>query len=519
MSRLRLSVSALALICCGCARESDRSPAAQWQRALELWRDQDLSAAHRAWLDIDPAAPEGAEARRRLAAAAVEYRRGIELLRSGAPEARDALVAGTAIAPMDPALYLPLARACRDRGIDGHAVDYYRKYLSLAPAGPERAAAETELRAVLHGGALELDGIFERRRSRWPAALAGSGAAAALAAALLALVWLRRRRGPPLAERAAQSPELHPALAYLIGCLRHELLKHRIFAVADVVHAVAGGGAAAGRAQLDFLLARLYRGEPLAAAWRGHVGTFERALGPRFALARDERSFRRAGRAIAELARLEPALKLNDMSFRKAAARLERAHRELRRFDAELQALVAGLVRTRIDGALLDEAVRAVRAEQDAAPLDELSVAEVPAGVAVEVYRIDLIIILKNLVRNAAAAAGRGPAPRRVALDVEVALEPTGEELVRLRVRDTSPERLTPEVIAAARLERGLGLVTAALARYDGALEVEPGEGGFTQAVVVRLFRALDGEAAAGAAGAAGGERTGGARAPEAAAS
>jgi signal transduction histidine kinase len=486
-----------------CGREA-RTPAEQWQRAVELWRwrEQDVGAAFRAWTAIDPASAEGVEARRRLALAEVSYRRGIERLRSGAPGSREALVEGTAIAPMDPALYLPLARACRDRGLDGRAAEFYRKYLALAGAVAERGAAEAELGAIVDGEP-ELGGIFEPRRAPtpwWPFVV-GAPLLVALAAAAIALA---RRRGPSLERRAAASPELHPALAYLIGCLRHELLKHRVGAVADVVRALGGetGSAPAhdeppapsiDRAQLEFLLARLYRGEPLVAAWRGHLGTFERALGPRFALERNERSFRRAGRALATLQRLEPALR-NERSFRKAAARLERAHRELRRFDAELQALTRGLVRTRLDGVLLAEVARAVRAEQAAVPLDELTLAEVPDGIAVEVYRIDLIIILKNLLRNAVAAAGRGPAPRRVALDVAVEIEPTGEELVRVRVRDTSPEPLTPETIAEARLERGLGLVTAALERYQGALTVEPGAGGYTQAVVVKLFRALDGD-------------------------
>ncbi|HZS37608.1 MAG TPA: hypothetical protein VFF06_12315 [Polyangia bacterium] len=489
MARLSLCLSTLTLLACGRASVAGQSPAAEWRRAQALWHDENLPAAHRAWLAIDPASPEGIEAHRRLAAADAEYRRGIELLRSGAPDAREPLLAATALAPMDPALYLPLARACRDRGLDGRAIEFYGKYLSLAPTGDERAAAERELRALT--GRPDLDGFLEPKRSiAGVVALSIAGTIAFFALAAF-VVWSARRRGPSLEARAAQSPELHPALAYLIGCLRHELLKHRIFAVGDVVHAAAGESEPA-RAQLEFLVGRLYRGEPLGAAWRGHLGTFERALGPRFALARNERSFRRAGRAIAELERLRPALEHPGASFRRAAARLERAHRELRRFDAELQALTAGLVRTRIDGALLDEVVRAVGAEPGSSPLDELSVGALPPNLAVEVYRIDLIIILKNLVRNAVAAAERGPRPRRVALDVQVALEPTGEELVRVRVRDTSPERLTPEQIAAARLERGLGLVTAALGRYDGALEVEPGDAGFTQAVVVRLFRALD---------------------------
>ena len=87
--------------------------------------------------------------------------------------------------------------------------------------------------------------------------------------------------------------------------------------------------------------------------------------------------------------------------------------------------------------------------------------------------------------------------PHLIALDVELALLPTGEEIVRLRVHDTSPESLTTEQIYQSldphdpRIQHGLGLVTAALHLYNGAITVEPGRPGFAKAVVVQLFRAL----------------------------
>ena len=111
----------------------------------------------------------------------------------------------------------------------------------------------------------------------------------------------------------------------------------------------------------------------------------------------------------------------------------------------------------------------------------------VPAGSAVDVYRTDLRIGLKNIFRNAIAALGVSPRPRRLAADVLVELEPTGEEIVRIRVRDSSQARL--EAAAAAGVEHGLGIVHTALLRYDGSLEVLPGGDGYAKAVVVRLFR------------------------------
>ena len=56
----------------------------------------------------------------------------------------------------------------------------------------------------------------------------------------------------------------------------------------------------------------------------------------------------------------------------------------------------------------------------------------------------------------------------------------------------SQPQALTTEAIYDRRVDRGLGLVTAALTRYDGAIEVEPPREGYAKAVSVRLFRALD---------------------------
>ncbi|MBI2897138.1 MAG: hypothetical protein HYY06_26515 [Deltaproteobacteria bacterium] len=471
------------------------APEEAWRMAEELWRRRDFDA-HRSWLAVDPNSRQGREARRRLSRADQRYREGVRRLERGEPGARDALLEGVAIAPMDPALYLPLARACRARGLEVRAEDYYKKFLRLRPDHPQAPAARLEL------GALdpELQGIFEPEPSQTPApavpirpppsvSLVPAFAAGAIAfAAAVALFARLFRRGLPLARLAAESPELQPSIAYLVSSVRHELLKHRIGAIGDAVRALGKGEATA--EQRAFLAARLYGGEPLVLAWRGHVRAFERALGPRLDLRRADRGFREAGRAIGRIAALERALAAGDA---RAAERLAWAHRKLLELDADLAALATRLVRTTVDEVLLEEVVREVRSEYAAGrvELDALVIGPVAPGVSVEVFRFDLVLVLKNVVRNAILAVGRSAPPRRIALDVGVELEPTGEEAVRVRVRDTSTEALTTEAIYERRVDRGLGLVTAALTRYDGAIEVEAGSQGWAKGVTVRLFRAL----------------------------
>lgn len=472
-----------------------QSSAERWAHAESLWREKSPSA-YRAWRSLDPASDEGRKAAVRLALAEAHYLRGIERLREGQPGSREALLDGVARAPMDPALYLPLARACKQRQLPLRAAEFYRKYLQQGGSDPQARAELAQLDAPL-------DDIFDPAAPpvtalapppTVPGWLAVSGGTALLLALVgLLAVWQRGRGRRSLVELAQASPELHPALAYLIGCLRHELLKHRILAVGDAVRALAAGTPLPG--QRAFLLARLFSGEPLRVAWAGHLGTFIRALGPRFDLARGDRGFREAGRAVGELASLEVAFARGDAD---APARLERAYERLRAFDRTLGAFAAGLTQTPVDAALLREVVDAVRAEYAAGQvaLDEVQLAEVPAGVAVEVYRLDLVLILKNLTRNAILAVGRAPAPRRIALDVQVCLEPTGEEIVRVRVRDSSPEPLSPGALIGRAQDRGLGIVTTALDRYDGCLELLPAADGFEKGVAVRLFRALGDEPA-----------------------
>lgn len=499
----------------GCGREewTDRASSARaWRDAQSRWSQQRDPLAWREWMDIDPGTPEGREARRLLAEADARYRAGIARVASGDPDARRTFEEAVLLAPMDPRLYLPLARAFRaqaDADPDNphlfiRAAVYYRKFLLLVPDDPDAGAARRELEELDPESAAWLDALGPEPAAPIAGAATssepGAGWAAApwlalasLLLALVALVLLLARPGRrlrSLEELATERPELHPAIAYLVSGLRHELLKHRIGAVASAVEALAEGRAS--MPQRAFVTGRLFGGEPLREAWEGHLRAFERALGPELDVRRRDRAIARAGRAIDAIARLEGALHRGD---RRAVERLRGAHEELRALDRRLALLVSRLVRTRVDAALLREVVDEVRGEYapSRVALDGLAIDAPDPAPAVEVFRVDLVLVLKNVVRNAILAVGRGEPPRRISLDVTTELEPTGEENVVIRVRDTSPDPLTTEAIYERRVGSGLGLVTAALSRYDGAIAVEAcAEGGWAKAVSLRFFRAFE---------------------------
>lgn len=511
---------------CGGGRGGAGAGEERWRRAQALWREQrELAAGYRLWASLEPQRPGGAQAQARLRAADQHYRRGIALIAADKPGAREELAAGKAVAPMDPALYLPLARACRDQEINIRAIDYYRWFLKYFPGTPEARTARAELHRIEPdadsepgprpdpgegGSLLAWLQAPESAPPQWPVVAGIVVTGVGVVGGLAALGWrLRRRRS--LAQLAADSPELQPAISYLIGRLRHELLKHRIGAVADAIKALSSGQSSA--AQRMFLRERVFGGEPLLKAWDGHLRALARTLGPHAAVLRTDSGFASADRTIRALVAEQEAFTLGQPA---AIRRMQAAYARLRQFDDQLLALLMRLSRTVIDRSLLEEVLTSVGEEYAVSQVALAPIRVEPPGelVAVEVYRTDLVLVLKNLLRNAILAVGRSPEPRQVALDVELTMLPTGEEIVRLRVHDTSPEPLTTEQIYQSldphdpRIQHGLGLVTAALHLYNGAITVEPGRPGFHKAVVVQLFRALttptaDGEDAPAAAGAA----------------
>lgn len=525
-----------------CGGPAPGSPAAALQRAEALWRSREPSAAYTAFQAIDPESPEGRAASARLRAADQRYREAIRLLRDGDPRARAVLREGMALAPMDPRLYLPLARASRDQGLLVRAAVFYRKFLAARPDDPEAEAADRELLALDPDAELLGDAQVSQVSGARGERPLQSVRSALLRSALLVLgwalplllvlgagaaLWLRRRRAVSLAQVAAASPELHPALTYQLGGLRHELLKHRVAAVGPALGALLAGKG--GAEEWTYLGDRLFgrapepraagaggnRGaeaaltsgggeEPLLRAWEAHLRGLHRALGLRDELLRGDRLLREAHRAVQRIARLERPLRRAGAQAVRGGALTPGALRGLRRvheareallaFDLQAARLCESLSRTEISDALLREVTASVRAEYAAGrvPLDELALVPVPAGIFVEVYRADLLLVLRNLTRNAVRAAALAPPPRRVALDVQIELQATGEEMVRLRVRDSSPEPCDVVDLADRRPERGLGLVVAALNLYRGGVDVEPGSDGYAKAVTVWLFRAMD---------------------------
>lgn len=457
-------------------------------QGLRLWRNRQPGA----WMVIKSIPPEtvtGREARERLKRADRHYQKSLDLLQQGEDEAAFGEIArGRETGPIDPHLYLEVGDIMRNRGWREQAVRYYGRYLAFMNQAGEPIDAETlrDITLYIAGGDPEF-APPPQPESNWTPLVVGAGVVVvALLASILMFLW----RGRTLTELIDESPELHPRIAYAVGCLRHELLKHRLGALGDTVGVLrTRKGLTPG--QLSYLRDRLFGGESLTRLWRIYLDTFDRLSGQRLNLNRRDREFRRAGQAVRTLEGLQSKFEQPSEQF---AEKLEGLRQQISHFDRHLRSVADRLCRSRVDGQLLREAVFSVQGEPRAADirLDEIHFAEPPPEVYVEVFRTDLLIVLRNLVRNAILALGRQESSARVlGLEVELRTEPTGDESVLIKVLDTSPELVTTADIYGRRLDHGLGLVAAAVTRYDGSVFVEPGSDQWRKAVVVRFFRSL----------------------------
>src|SRR5512138_3709707 len=284
----------------GCGGSAALQDELAWREAEGQWRREELTAFD-AWRKLDRRYPRGREAREQLDKADLLYRRAVLLLHTEQPGVAEVVEEARALAPMDPALYLPLARIARDRGRVVKAAEFYVKYLAQRSEATEALAARAELKALIgdedfgFGDGPQVTGTGAGNGGhRWPIGYVAVPAIVLLLGLGL-LLWFRRRHFRPLRDIVLERPELHQTIAYQIGCLRHEFLKHRIGAAGDALQALLRGQASP--EQRRFLEERFCKGEPLLGAWRAHTGALERALGLRFLLGKGDPLFRAGERA------------------------------------------------------------------------------------------------------------------------------------------------------------------------------------------------------------------------------
>jgi tetratricopeptide (TPR) repeat protein len=336
----------------------------------------------------------------------------------------------------------------------------------------------------------------------------------AVALAILGAAWLVRRRiwgGVDLRTLLERRPEAGPEVQRILSAIRHEVLKHNTLVLTGLVEAVERGEGAAEKAAFcgESLLGQggkegaIHRleayGEQLAQVGRNH--------GERLNLRRKDPALSALLRGFGLLRRVESLLGRVDHLGDRERARLVRTLRiaarllnvegyeavralleRLRVLEVDRDLLVAIYERTCREPALAAAAI---------APLDLDLRVPIPLGVVVPRQAFE--DILTNLIRNAIQSSMRhGQREVQVGLAAQSEVDPiTGIERAVFLVRDRSPQVLTTEMLRGRYIEEGLGLTADLVSRYEGTLDVLPGEDGWSKAVAVKLPRAEP--AAAGA--------------------
>lgn len=352
----------------------------------------------------------------------------------------------------------------------------------------------------------EARALLDDVESRILVAAIGAGATLLL---LLGLgLWLRRRLygGLSLQALLAEHPEAGPDVQRILSAIRHEVLKHNTLVLTGLAEAIARGERAAEKAA--FCYRSLFgTGSESGAMARLHAYAEElqqvgRAHGVRLNLHRRDPALSALLRGFTVMRKVGGVLNRVDGLGPRARARLLRqlqlAARLLNTEGYEaVRSLLDRLRVLDVDAELLTSIfARTLREPALAAAMGRVQ----PLVLSAPVLPVHVLMprrafedILQNLLRNAIESSLREGAEGAlvVGLAVELELDPiTGLQRVVFLVRDRSPATVTAEVLRGRTIEEGLGLTAELVSRYEGTLDVLPGEDGWAKSVVVKLPRA-----------------------------
>ena len=302
-------------------------------------------------------------------------------------------------------------------------------------------------------------------------------------------LYFRGRTVEGVVRRPPEGSDLKLVVSNL-SYIEHELIKHRV----PVIRSLLGKGRWSDD-DWDLLARTLGSGEAsLVSELGGYFGGIQRGSGRTLVNFTRDRAFNLAHRQV------QLIQKTGERWLRETPApspdeherqRVERAAAWLAAdFRKYLLELRRSVFRCLLTGGRLERSGR--RGIMEAAREGELTFDVPPKDCIVNILPGDLDLVIRNLVRNATQASRPGGMSPLVHIDVEEIAEETGEESVLIRVHDNCPQLLTREQIYGREASRGLGLVTTALNRYQGAVRcIESDHEGMEKAMEVRLQRSL----------------------------
>jgi len=349
----------------------------------------------------------------------------------------------------------------------------------------------------------EAESLRQTVRDRLIVAIAACVGAFLLFVIAVSFVLRRIYGGADLMTLIAKHPEAGPEVQRVLSAVRHEVLKHNTMMLDGLIEAMEGRGDAA---ELAAHFGKAICGDGadggLGARLDGYVAALDRIGGAnrtRLNLRRKDPAMAPLLRGICILARAGgklaryPSLGAGD---RAALLRgLKTAAHLLNTTGYEaVRGLLDRLRALQIDAELLRGVFERCTREPSFsgvafAPLDVETRLDAPAGI--HVPRAAFEDVMTNLVRNAIQSSLKyGEERDAVHIGFGVAVEVdavTGLERVVFEVRDRSRKVLTAEMLRGRYIEEGLGLTADLVSRYDGTLDVVPGTGVWSKAVVVKL--------------------------------
>ncbi|NLN63385.1 MAG: tetratricopeptide repeat protein [Myxococcales bacterium] len=353
----------------------------------------------------------------------------------------------------------------------------------------------------------EATALLQQVRTRMRAIVIVYGIAFGLALALLIAILVRRLGGSDLRRLIAKHPEAGVHVQRILSAVRHEVLKHNTMMLSGLVTAMQDGEDVAlrlarfeesffGTGEENAVASRLQRYvdelEKIGHAHRCHLALARKdpALAP---LMRGMHLVGQTRPQLSRYAQLSPAGRRRLLVKLRRAADLLNLHGY-----AAVCSLLDKLRHLDITARLLTDIYERCIREPAFAPVSFAPLhLEMPDGepLAISVPRTSFEDILTNLIRNAVqstlASAGEGAKPVAIGLSLDTEVDMvTGIERAVFQVWDQAAQSLTTEMLRGRYIEEGLGLTADLVTRYDGTLDVRPGEGAWSKAVIVKLPRA-----------------------------
>jgi len=447
---------------------------------------------------------------------------GLVLWALGRERAAGAVFASCARARPTCAFELGRLEARGDRGAASALHDAPR--LSELLSARARLARLAE-RALLPLRSAELQSLRERIDERLFALALSAIVLAALLLSALLMLRARVLGGSDVAALIEQHPEAGPEAMRILSSIRHEVLKHNSMALAGVTQALQRDEPVADKAaHLERALFGAHDDSPAAErtsqleregpgarssaygrllGYADELRRLGRAHGVRLNLTRRDRALGPLLAGFAQLARARSALRdvpaLAPSARRRLQRTLEQAGQALNeRGYSGLRDTLDRIRFCELDAELLERifartrdepAFASVTGSRRIAPLALDPSSSLPCSVRMPEHAF--ADVLTNLLRNAiqASLAPDLNESERIEVGLSVRTEvdaATGEEHVACLVLDRAPGELPARALRARYIEAGLGLTADLVARYEGALDVEPASG-WSKAVVLRL--------------------------------